>query len=433
MEMHHVGESLLETENARRCFGDLLRRARQQAGLSQEALAQQVNVSRGVIANLENGIAGPEPARAVRLAELLSGDASSFLLLGSLQRSAVDKTLEGTELLGQTILALLERAAGVSSGLECIQGLRSHYSLLDFPDRFTPLTVIVGDKRETEPKNPGDLYVFSASTIDDRWLSRLGLPPDTEKLSDKVLFTADNEWLQERLGQTHILSIGSPASNLFSRDYNKNFLFRFAIGKEASHKWSQTRQELRKLRTAAELVSFREKSRHDLKQTMRLFKQPGFVNFIYKHLKLGIDPAENRDFAVVSVGRNPFAAEGEPFFAVLVAGVHHPGTAHALRWLSERESFLNHPFGGVLEIQVPRDDADRSKILWHNKIEECHADWHAVGDSRLKYTPAELRRELETRWLPKLKSGDVVTDVEIDAGEILGHISLIDALAKPED
>ena len=300
------------------------------------------------------------------------------------------------------------------------------------------MTVIVGDKREEdEPQNAGDLYVFSASTVDDRWVFSLGLPPDTEKISDKVIMTAydykmppgerDN-WFREKLGKRHLLCIGSPASNLFTRQYNNEFLFRFAITREAQKKWEKKRDEMYQLETQADLWKFYLDNKADLKHTMRLFKPPGFIDFNYEHLKLGMDISYNKDFAVISLGRNPFAAEGEPFFAILVAGVHHPGTANAVKFLSRPKNFENHPFGGILEIEVPSKACRSGDIRWHNKVENCSAFWHSAGPGAdsLRYDPSSLQKELK-EWLKSLS--DIVTDVEIDEKEIKNHIDLIDQLA----
>jgi transcriptional regulator with XRE-family HTH domain len=387
-----------------------------------------MGVSRPLISQWENGEKLPEPERAVRLADLLRADRTEFLILSLLQRGACrkDKSKDCT--------MLYETASQLKKQLRRDQpaaqkrGLATHLSLLDFPGAFSPITVIVGDKREEKPKNAGDLYVFSASPVDDRWLLSLGLPRDTEKISDKVLMTADKEWLEGFFGERHLLIIGSPASNLFARKYNNCFLFRFAIGREAEEKWEQKEKAMKDLRTPAEMDNFRDKSQPDLKHTMRLFKPPGFVNFAYDNLRLGIDPAESRDFAVVSLGRNPFAGPDAPYFAILAAGVHHPGTAHAVKFLSTTDAsdrFKEHPFGGVIEVQVPADDYPRHQIAWHTKIGASRADWHKVGNSALEYTPDSLRNNLDN-W----KKREIVTDVKLGEDEIDQHIKLIEHLAR---
>lgn len=414
---------------AKDCFSRRLRQAREAVTptLSQERLGELVNVARGMIVNYEGGRKTPDPERAVRLAEALKEDPVEFLLLSQAQRSAESGRPDPSLL--RTVNVLLEKHRSMGTSQRVGKGLASHVSLMDFRE-LRPMTIIVGDKREEEPRNAGDLFVFSASTVDDRWILNLGLPPGTEKLSDKILMTASQEWLQETLGRKHILCIGSPASNLFTREYNDHFLFRFAISQEARKKWVEKRDQLKELRTPAALLGFREQSRPDLKQMMRLFKQPGFVDFHYRNLKLGIDPAENRDFAVVSLGRNPFVTKPDaPFFAILAAGVHHPGTAHAVKWLSDPEQFRDHPFGGILEVQVPADDCPREQVMWHNKIEKSKAEWHRVGQSSLEYSPEKLRDALE-QLIRRFDTDGLITDVDISRGECERHIRLIDVLAQ---
>jgi len=393
--------------------------------MSQQELAGKLGIGRGMVANYERGAASPDAARAVKLAQLLNRDPLKFLLLSNLQEvedrdGSVRHTVDGA----------LKKGVGDTAPPRV--RIDTHRTLLDFPYAFAPLTVIVGDKREAEPRNPGDLYVFSASTVDDRWLLALGLPRDTEKISDKVLMTArdDESWLRDRFGRTHLLVIGSPASNLFTREFNDRFLFRFAISKEAAHKWRVKRKDMRGLKTPAELQYFRQQCEPDLKQTMRLFKQPGFVDFNYSHLKLGIDPAENRDFAVVSIGTNPFAASGALYFAILAAGVHLPGTAHAVKFLAEPEQFVGHPFGGVLEVQVPSDDCASDAVPWHRKIEQSRADWHQARDLKPTYTPEDLRDAIGDKWRQKVAEGNLVTDVELTQKELDEHLALIDLLAS---
>ena len=188
----------------------------------------------------------------------------------------------------------------------------------------------------------------------------------------------EHRWLREKLGERHIMFIGSPASNLFSRD-NNEFLFRFAISREAQVKWEAKRKEMKDLKTLADLSKFHLASLPDLKQTMRLFKPAGFIDFNYRHLRVGMDVSSKKDFAVISLGCNPFAKPGSHYFAILVAGVHHPGTANAVKFLATPSNFEKHPFGGILEVDVPSKNEEDKDIAWHNKIEKCDIDWHRAG------------------------------------------------------
>lgn len=421
-----VNQYPITQDSAGKCFGTQLRNSRESAKRSQKWLADHIHKSRVMIANYEAGKASPEPNVAVKLARILSEDPAEYLLLSNLQRVYSLQHTEDKYLL-QTINQLLSknRKSGFSPLISA--SLETYLSLLDFPKAFTPMTVIVGDKREEEPQNPGDLFVFSASTVDDRWLLSLGLPPNTEKISDKVIMTAeqDSDWLEKHLGNKHLLCIGSPASNLFARMFNNNFLFRFAISRETQRKWEETHKDIGELRTQASLLKFHEDHRSYLKQRMRLFKSPGFVDFNYEYLRVGMDLSQGKDFAVVSLGHNPYAKPDAPYYAILAAGVHHPGTAHAVKFLSEPANFVDHPFGGILEVDVPSKNVDPRDIYWHSKIENSEAHWHTVGNNSLQYNPESFSQELK-KWITKLP---VPSDIVLEKQELEGHLRLIEKLA----
>jgi transcriptional regulator with XRE-family HTH domain len=412
-------------------FAEVLRKARESysqgrgKGLSQAQLAKMMNLSRPVVGGWESARASPSPGQAVKLAKLLGADQEEFILLSILQDAKCRN--ECFEDVNASVSRLRTRLNGHTVAPTNCQPLATHLSLRDSFAAFSPLKIIVGDKREQSPANAGDLYVNSASTVDDRWVCSLGLRRDTEKISDKVLMTADDQWLKEKLGKCHLLCIGSPASNLFSRRYNNEFLFRFAITREAEKKWEWKLKDMRCARTPADLLKFYYENKDDLKQTMRLFKPAGFIDFNYRHMKLGMDVAHNKDFAVISIGRNPFAEPEAPFFSILVAGVHHPGTANALRFLSDPSNFEHHPFGGILEVDVPSKSYTPEEVKWHDRIEQCFTAWHGAGpDERaLEYTPDMLRGKLEDL---RGELTRLVLDVEITPAEIENHVRLIDAL-----
>lgn len=421
-----VAQHPITQDIAGKYFGMRLRSARESAKRSQKWLAERIFKSRVMIANYEAGKTGPEPDIAVKLAKLLGEDSAEYLLLSNLQRSfSLQHTIDSNLL--QTVNQLLSKTLKNGIPQQSSASLQTHLSLLDFPKAFTPMTVIVGDKREEEPQNPGDLFVFSASPADDRWLLSLGLPPNTEKISDKVIMTAeqDSNWLEKNLGNKNLLCIGSPASNLFARMFNNNFLFRFAISRETQRKWEETHKDISELRTQASLLKFHEDHRSYLKQRMRLFKSPGFVDFNYEYLRVGMDLSQGKDFAVVSLGRNPYAKPDAPYFAILAAGVHHPGTAHAVKFLSEPTNFADHPFGGILEVDVPSKNVDPRDIYWHSKIENSEAHWHTVGNNSLQYDPESFSEKLK-KLVEKLP---IPSDIVLEEQELKGHLELIEKLA----
>ena len=91
---------------------------------------------------------------------------------------------------------------------------------------------------------------------------------------------------------------------------------------------------------------------------------------------------------------------------------------------------MKHPFGGVLEVDVPGRNHPREEIHWYNRIENSNTNWHTVGHDPLEYTPDSLRKQLQDEWLPKVSQNRIVTDLALNEEEIKSHIELIDLLAK---
>lgn len=413
---------------AKQLFATALSQARRSARLSQQVLSEKAGLSRVMIAKYEGAKATPDSDKAVELAIALGADPAQFMLIANVQRLANATPLR--EPVFKRMWDLVQRHSQLPR--RTISGPPNHLSLVDFPAAFTPLTIIVGARREEIPQNVGDLFAFSASTVDDRWIFKLGLPEDTEKICDKAVISAwagkvkDEAWIQEHLGNRHVMFIGSGASNLCSRQWNKHFLFPFAVAKATEDSWQQQKKDIWRLEKPADLSTKRDALRADLKQTMRMFKLPGFIDFNYMHLKLGIDPSFNLDFGVVSLGTNPFAKPGTPYFAILAAGVHHPGTALAVRHLGDPRHFIRHPLGGILEIHVPGRKHVPQTVKWHDRIEKSDAIWHSAGNAKLEYEPEVLRQHLE-QWLNNLEMIKM-TGVEITQEDIKRHITLIDLL-----
>ena len=412
---------------SRKSFNTLLSDTRKGLGKSQDDVAKLLGVSAQMVGRYESGETIPDAPKILQLAKYLSQDPGEWVLRADLEKARSGGCEAG---LIRVIQDMLRHHCG-NNGETCIEHRKGYLSLEDFPHCFEPIAVIVGDKREEHPNNAGDLYAFSASTVDDRWLASLRLPADTEKYPDKIFAhgVADQEWLEKQFGRRHLLTIGSPASNLFTRRYNKCFLFRFAISRETENRWNRiTREEYPNLHTPADLRKFVEVWQNSLGQMMRMFKQPGFVNFNYEHLKLGIDQNDDQDFAVISLGRNPFAKEQDPFYSIMVAGVHHPGTAQALKYLSEPSHFAEHPFGGVLEIEVPSKKLKPLDVKWYQKIEKSHSFWHDVSGKSLRYTPNELRNNMK-RVKDQLQTIQGFLDFLLESDELDLHMKLVDQLA----
>jgi hypothetical protein len=257
------------------------------------------------------------------------------------------------------------------------------------------------------------------SITDLTFLPRLGLDKTTTRIvSDKLFVVMEKDYLEEAFGRTNLLVIGSPAVNMAARVINDDALFRFQLPharkfQDLMHSWVDITDELElsvMWRMAAEPARINvdhyadsgiprsrlEKLRSMVqellggvgaKAKMNEFRKPGLHDPADGTLQATATRSHN-DFGVVSIGWNPFAQSTE-FVSILVAGLHGPGTAHALRALAE-DNFREHPLGGIIEVILsPRDD-------WPTRFERAHWRWQT-----LKYDSEKVLTNL-TRILKDL-------------------------------
>jgi len=423
-------------EDRKRMLGGAIRASREERELTQQALGKRVGACKGAIGKYERGEETPPATMIAKIASALDADLRKWLLYAEVQRLARKREdIDGTamRMWGRIIAQLDEHEHDEDREL----GSRSHLDLTRFPRGFDPLVVVVGDRREETPQNLGDLFAFSAACVDDRWLCDLGLPPGTEKITDKVFLFQEpeaEEWRREMFGRKHLLVIGSPAANFLAREINRTCIFRFAVPPLAEKEWRRIKEEeFPALRSPAALEHFKQTNRDLMRGLMRRFQQPGFVAYDtaeegHKALKVvaSIISTRQQDFAVISIGRNPYAKPGDRFFSILVAGIHHPGTAWSVRFLSDPRNFQEHPFGGILEVYFPDRKYDPDKVKWYESIGLGTAFWHTVGQSDLKYNPQTLRKALSDCLQAK-----IITDAPVDVDELEDNIRLIDLLAEP--
>jgi hypothetical protein len=231
----------------------------------------------------------------------------------------------------------------------------------------------------------------------------------------------DNERLEQEFGQTNLLVIGSPSVNLAARRINNLSVFQFAFDTEIKA-WERQlrdtkelndRQNLRKfwqiarsgeLAREPEAITFEQlagdgeddspASRERVKIVSRIakellkgnraaywmnrFRKPGFMDPI-DGVVHGLYTREDNDFGLISLAKNPFSKSAD-YVCIFVAGIHGPGTAHALRWLAGREHFDDHPFGGVIEVELDLFNKDIP-----NRFENVQCKWQTG-----KYTGASL-------------------------------------------
>ena len=157
---------------------------------------------------------------------------------------------------------------------------------------------------------------------------------------------------------------------------------------------------------------------------MDMFRKPGI--FDPAEGVIQADKAsqhENNDFGVISVGRNPFAEESSGYATILAGGIHGPGSAHAVKTLSERD-FAERPLGGVIEVTVdtvnkPWGERIPGEQVWLTKpypVEKVRAnlrDREWFGKDVLNEEKRALWADLVDRWLPP-ETGETAPDVAAD-------------------
>jgi len=250
-------------------------------------------------------------------------------------------------------------------------------------------------------------------------------------VSDKLFVMQDSASLAQMFGETNLLLIGSPAANFATRLINNKALFRFDL-RARSTAWvdqiaavAETLDQPRKLEAFLRLIqqpnqvirmAFQElgvSEEHleggvvpevvkrlfalgddEMRQLMVLkddifgkekpadwmnaFRKPGFVDPASQRLH-GSATGPNIDFGVVSLARNPFAINDD-YVCIIAAGIHGPGTAHAVKALTRHDLFEEHPLGGVIEVSLAK------WTDWRTRFERVGWKWQTRP-----YTPDSLK------------------------------------------
>ncbi|WP_370943225.1 hypothetical protein AB5J62_29560 [Amycolatopsis sp. cg5] len=271
-------------------------------------------------------------------------------------------------------------------------------SLADFPGN-DPLTVILGDRRESRAKSAADCLIYSGSATDAMSINLLGGHMDhTVIRSDKLLVRMPQDYLESmpELAKSNLLVIGSPAANWGARILNKDdAIFSFRIDEDVVARDETLRADdrMQDERFASVFGDLLRRSHHgdgmttlDEDERQLIAGAEALAQTVLdgstakammnKFRSLGIlDPADqehhaqftygSNDFAVVTMARNPWCADGR-YRAVICGGIHGPGTAWALReLLTNPERFANRPLGAVLEVKLRLD------LDWPTRFEKA--------------------------------------------------------------
>lgn len=294
--------------------------------------------------------------------------------------------------------------------LQADKDLQHSLPTLDrFPKDFQPLVVIVGGyygKIDREPEHLSDLFRQAQSFSNLYYLLRLGLPKETEIVTDRLLLDLHDE--NERadfLGNKHVLVIGSPLVNIVSRHLvlNKKLVFNFVFGKKTyqlgknfydhtiarrNDEWTKRSEfdEGESIALLRKLIDARSDEFEKISKTSGLsLDDKAFIQHIVLDIRSSLgDPDANHELVteqfrpsnlfspfnnlllnssadsfhehgLISVGENIWSmmqsGEKPKHALVLVSGVNELSTSIALRALSERDTFVEHPLGGILEIK----------------------------------------------------------------------------------
>lgn len=363
-------------------------------------LAQLLGKSRPYVAQLRTGKRIPTDEDVILLAQKYApNQMEEWMLCAYLDR------LESKEFKDQALkLAGMASIKKLMRHCQPVKSIAGDRTLRQFPEAFSPLAIITGDKRETRGRHigAGDFGVHMTTTADTRWLMSLGLDKDAVHYIDKDFVLLEEETLIERFANKNLLVIGSPAVNHLSRRINRSSIFRFNINTDVDEGLEDIIVTAKaKSKSKDELALFYQESAEDLTKLMRYLFVGGIVDPTYPkgdyvtstyHKMPG---NTDMDFGVLSFAANPFyaakcQAEGRPndhkYVSIFAAGIHHPATAHAIRQLGsygkENGAFDQHPYGGVFRVEL-----DLQQNFFSDRVRDGEFQWEDDADDQR--TPIE--------------------------------------------
>lgn len=412
-------------------------------GRKSHLISKAISKTPSYVSQIQRGKIIPTDEVIAEIAKKYAPDQMGELLFAAaiarLERSKFGK---GKEDLKRTAVdALNERYREPGAGLE----YRGPRSFKDFPEAFLPLAVVTGDKRETRETwiTKADFGVFTATPADTRWLLNLGLPTDTIKHVDKNFLLLPDDELVDRFAEMNLLVIGSPAANHLARKTNSSAVFRFNYGQDA-HDGVEDLIETaaRECKTTIQLAAYQEQHTQDLSKRVRSLFTGGIFDPTYpdeyqvaKYSQIASQI--QYDWGILTFSTNPYYAlkcqreereNDHRYVAIMAAGMHHPGTAHAVRMLGEdfrHKMFEKHPYGGVLRVELDQN------LPFSNRVEHATCRWEDAADgareepddqcSLLYEQLNEIAAKLEKRQLGNL---------ELDQNQAEGCLRLLECLGR---
>jgi hypothetical protein len=296
-------------------------------------------------------------------------------------------------------------------------------TLENWPHAFAPpYYVVTGDRRERKREKritPADFGVVSSSAAELRHIFRLGLPRDTQVVTDKMFILTPYDELCDRFAEATIICVGSPASNALSRILNRYSIHRYNLKKDH---YDLVEDFIRD----AWVVGTDDRERHagprevphpdffvaPAPVPIERFNGPALEEFIdrkkdelswMKHSTFAggfIDPATalrirgleippDGDFGIITLSQNPFRKTNDGKHpAVLISGYHLPGTYYGLHpsiWEDPSTFFAKHRLGGIIKVDLkPPTSHPRRFYTFYERMENFSVDWDANSDYEIE-------------------------------------------------
>ena len=386
--------------------------------ISGAALARRLGKSPSYVSQMRSGEQIPTP-------ETLATIAREFGVVSRLPELLVAASRAQAELLvfkndpdgslKQHVIVAIDRL-GANLPAACKPTVRvSGRTLADFPEAFYPLAVVTGDKREERGNkiSVGDLGAYASTPADTRWILNLGLRPDVIKHIDKNFILLGEDDLVEEFSEMNLLVVGSPASNHLARIINSSAAFRFNYSRDIEQAIDEVIAKARVFSTA-QLVAFQEQERNRLVAKMRSLFTGGIFDPTHpdeyvaaKYWQLARDT--QLDFGVLTFASNPYYEMkcrfekrqcDHKYVSIMAAGIHHPATAHALKFLGQdcrqQGVFEKHPYGGVIRVEL-----DLS-IPFSARTTKALCDWEDVADKERR--PSDDQKKLLLKELENIEN-----------------------------
>ncbi len=362
-----------------------------------EAIAERIGKSPSYVSQIRSGLQIPTAATLAIIANKfgVSHRLGELILRAEVARLETQKWKGDKDgALKESVVEALNGVLEGSAQSSKIISTRPGRTFRDFPEAFYPLAVVTGDKREERGSHIScaDLGAYTATCADTRWILNIGLRPDVVQHIDKNFLLLSDDELVNQFSEMNLLVAGSPAANHLARIINSHAIFRFNYSKDTEDAINDVITKARTL-SSTQLVAYQEESRSGLIKKMRSLFTGGIFDPTHPEEYVGAKYSQiaantQFDFGVLTFASNPYYQEkcrregrecDHKYVSIMAAGIHHPGTAHALKLLGQdcRKSgaFAKHPYGGMIRVELDMN------IHFANRTMKAECQWEDVADN----------------------------------------------------